>query len=160
TACEQVEHLMIEVLTGLGLRALAESIPGVSAVSVAAILAETGDLTRFDSARAVVKHAGLCPRGNSSGNYRGTTRISGRGRPLLRVAAWRAAFAALTHNEVYAARYRHLTSREANQLNPNQARVAIAAALLRQLFVVITTATPWNPDIAAGRTRPAERTAA
>ncbi len=160
TACEQVEHLMIEVLTGLGLRALAESIPGVSAVSVAAILAETGDLTRFDSARAVVKHAGLCPRENSSGNYRGTTRISGRGRPLLRVAAWRAAFAALTHNEVYAARYRHLTSRDTNQLNPNQARVAIAAALLRQLFVVITTNTAWNPDIAAGRTRPAERTAA
>ena len=160
TTCAQVEHLMIEVLTGLGLHDLAESIPGVSAVSVAAILAETGDLTRFDSARAVVKHAGLCPRENSSGNYRGATRISGRGRPLLRVAAWRAAFAALTHNEVYAARYRHLTSREANQLNPNQARVAIAAALLRQLFVVITTNTAWNPDIAAGRTRPAERTAA
>ena len=160
TACEEVEAAMIEVLTGLGLHQLAGSIPGVSAVSVAAILAETGDLTRFDSARAVVKHAGLCPRENSSGNYRGTTRISGRGRPLLRVAAWRAAFAALTHNEVYATRYRHLTSRETNQLNPNQARVAIAAALLRQLFIVITTATPWDPDIAAGRTRPAERTAA
>ncbi len=160
TACEQVEAAMIEVLTGLGLHELAGSIPGVSAVSVAAILAETGDLTRFDSARAVVKHAGLCPRENSSGAYRGATRISGRGRPLLRVAAWRAAFAALTHNEVYAARYRHLTSREANRLNPNQARVAIAAALLRQLYVVITTATPWNPDIAAGRTRPVERTAA
>ncbi|UPW10359.1 IS110 family transposase [Gordonia terrae] len=160
SACEQVESAMIEVLTGLGLHELAGSIPGVSPVSVAAILAETGDLTRFDSARALVKHAGLCPRENSSGNYRGTTRISGRGRPLLRVAAWRAAFAALTHNEVYADRYRHLTSRETNQLNPNQARVAIAAALLRQLFVVITTATPWNPDIAAGRTRPAERTAA
>ena len=80
--------------------------------------------------------------------------------PPGELAAWRAAFAALTHNEVYAARYRHLTSREANRLNPNQARVAIAAALLRQLYVVITTATPWNPDIAAGRTRPVERTAA
>ena len=160
TACGQVEAAMIELLTGLGLHELADSIPGVSPVSVAAILAETGDLTRFDSARAVVKHAGLCPRENSSGSYRGTTRISGRGRPLLRVAAWRAAFAALTHNEVYATRYRHLTSRETNRLNPNQARVAIAAALLRQLYVVITTDTPWNPDIAAGRTRPAERTAA
>ena len=66
----------------------------------------------------------------------------------------------LQTNKVYAARYRHLTSRDTNQLNPNQARVAIAAALLRQLFVVITTNTAWNPDIAAGRTRPVERTAA
>ncbi len=114
-------------------------------MSVAAILAETGNLARFDSARAVVKHAGLCPRENSSGAYRGTTTISGRGRPLLRVAAWRAAFAALTHNEVYATRYRHLTNRETSTLKPNQARVAIAAALLRQLFVVITTATPVEP---------------
>ncbi|WP_159441570.1 IS110 family transposase [Gordonia westfalica] len=160
TQCDTAETHMLAVLTDLGLDELAGSIPGVSKVSVAAILAETGNLARFDSARAVVKHAGLCPRENSSGAYRGTTTISGRGRPLLRVAAWRAAFAALTHNEVYATRYRHLTNRETSTLKPNQARVAIAAALLRQLFVVITTATPWNPDIAAGRTRPAERTAA
>ena len=42
TACEQVEAAMIEVLTGLGLHELAGSIPGVSAVSVAAILGKDG----------------------------------------------------------------------------------------------------------------------
>ncbi|MGH8829301.1 MAG: transposase, partial [Jiangellaceae bacterium] len=62
---DQVEALMVAILDDLDLTRLVTTIPGVSAVGAAAILAETGDLTRFDSARAVVKHAGLCPRENT-----------------------------------------------------------------------------------------------
>ncbi|MCF3941523.1 IS110 family transposase [Gordonia tangerina] len=158
--CDDVATRMLEVLTELHLATLADSIPGITAVSVAAILAETGDPTRFTSARAVVKHAGLCPRENSSGNYTGTTRISGRGRPRLRLAAWRAVFGALAHNEVYAHRYRHLTTRADNPLTDNQARIAIAAALLRQLHTMITTTTGWNPALAGPAPSTTERTAA
>ena len=147
---EQVEALMVAVLDSLGLTGLVTSIPGLSAVGAAAILAETGDLTRFDSGRAVVKHAGICPRENSSGHYAGKTMISGRGRPLLRVAAWRAVWGALPHNPVLAARHAHLTGRAANPLTDAQARIAVAGSLLRQLFVVVTTRTAWNPDLAAG----------
>lgn len=89
-ALGKVEGRMLGVLDELHLRRLTESIPGVSAIGVAAILAEAGDLTRFASARSLVKHAGLCPRENSSGAYAGQTHISGRGRPLLRIAAGRA----------------------------------------------------------------------
>lgn len=151
---DHVETLMVGVLDELGLTALARSIPGLSAVGAAAILAETGDLTRFDSARALVKHAGLCPRENSSGTFTGKTTISGRGRPLLRVAAWRATIGALQHNPVLAARYRHLTTRADKPLKPTQAHVAVAGSLLRQLFIVLTTGTPWDPDIAAGKVHP------
>lgn len=149
----QVEARMVDILEDLDLTALVTTIAGLSAVGAAAILAETGDLSRFDSARAVVKHAGLCPRENSSGAYVGKSRISGRGRPLLRLAAWRAAWGAVHGNEVLAARYRHLTSREKNRLTDAQARVAIAGSLLRQLHAVITTRTAWNPDLAAGHPR-------
>lgn len=148
--CTQTETLMLEILEDLQLTELVTSIPGVSVVGASAILAETGDLTRFDSARAVVKHAGLCPRENASGTYTGTTRISGRGRPRLRVAAWRATWAALRHNEVYAARYAFLIHRDSNPLTDQQARIAIAGALLRQLYVVVTTRTAWDPVAAAG----------
>ena len=145
---------MVEVLDQLELTDLATTIPGLSAVGAAAILAETGDLTRFDSARAVVKHAGLCPRENTSGTHAGKSTISGRGRPLLRVAAWRAVWGALPHNPVLAARHAHLTGREHNQLTDAQARTAVAGSLLRQLYVVITTRTAWNPAIAAGQVDP------
>jgi hypothetical protein len=56
----------------------------------------------------------------------------------------------LRHNPVYTARYTHLTTRAANPLRPGQARAAIAAALLRQLFVVVTRRIVWDPAIAAG----------
>jgi transposase len=105
-----VETRMVEVLDELGLTKLVSSIPGLSAVGAAAILADTGDPTRFSSARALVNHAGLCPRDNASGAYRGKTGISLRGRPQLRLAAWRAVWAALLNNRVLAARYAHLTA--------------------------------------------------
>lgn len=148
-----VEARMVGVLDELELTELVTSIPGVSAVSAATILAEAGDLTRFSSARALVKHAGLCPRDNASGHYQGTTTISGRGRPELRLAAWRATFGALRHNTVLAARHAHLTTRPDNPLKDPPARVAVAGSLLRQLHAVVTNRTAWDPQIAAGLLR-------
>jgi transposase len=107
---------------------------------------------RFATARALVKHAGLCPRDNSSGAAQGKTSISGRGRPGLRVAAWRAVWAAMPNNPVMAARFAHLTTRQDNRLARQQARTACAAALLRWIHVVVTRRVTWDPAIAAGGT--------
>lgn len=145
-----VEARMIGVLDALDLTDLVCTIDGLSAVGAAAILAEAGDPARFDCARTWVKHAGLCPRANESGTFAGQTKTSRRGRPGLRTAAWRAVWGAVHHNPVYAARYTHLRTRTDNPLRDGQARAAIAAALLRQLFVVVTRRVPWNPAIAAG----------
>ena len=51
---------------------------------------------------------------------------------------------------VHAARYRHLTSRQTNRLKPTQAQIAVAAAILRQVYAVVTTGQAWDPHIAAG----------
>jgi transposase len=155
TRLVETETRMVEVLDELGLTEQVTSIPGVSAVGAAAMLAETGDLTRFDSPRALVKHAGLCPRDNTSGTFHGRSRISRRGRPRLRLAAWRAVWGALNHNPVMAARYRHLTTRQHNRLTDGQARAAIAAALLRWLHVVVTQRVSWDAAIAGAGALPA-----
>jgi transposase len=149
TRLAEVEARMTAVLDELGLTAYVTSIPGVSAVGAAAMLAETGDPARFDSPRALVKHAGLCPRDNTSGTFTGRSRISRRGRPRLRLAAWRAAWGALQHNPVMAGRYRYLTTRDHNRLTDGQARAAIAAALLRWMHVVVTRRVHWDAAIAA-----------
>lgn len=158
-AIAEIEARMVAVLDELHLTHLVATIPGLSAVSAAAILAETGDPARYDSPRTWVKHAGLAPRANESGTFRGQTKTSGRGRPGLRTAAWRAIWGALPHNPVWSARRDALTSRGTNQLHDGQARAAAAAALLRQLFVVITKRVAWDPAIAAGTTAPREVTA-
>jgi transposase len=56
-------------------------------------------------------------------------------------------------NPVYAARYRHLTTREKNKLKATQAQTVIAAAIVRHLHAVITTGQRWDPLIASHGTR-------
>jgi transposase len=145
-----VQARMLEVLDQLGLTELVCSIGGLSAVGAAVILAETGDLTRFASARSVVKHAGLNPTENTSATMRGQTRVSHRGRPQLRAAAWRAAWGALLHNPVLGAKFAHLTTRDTDRLAAGQARAACAAALLRWLYAVVTKRQPWDQQVASG----------
>jgi transposase len=70
------ETRMGVVLDDLGLTGLVTTIDGLTVTGAAAILAETGDSARFATARALVKHAGLCPRDNSSGAAQGKTSIS------------------------------------------------------------------------------------
>jgi len=70
------------------------SITGISPVGAAAILAQTGDPRRFATARALVKHAGLAPREKLSGAFVGRTKLTGQGRPGLRLAAWRTVWGA------------------------------------------------------------------
>jgi transposase len=149
----ETERRMTAVLGDLGLTELATSMTGLSPVGAAAILAETGDPRRFATGRAVVKHAGLAPREKLSGTFTGRTRLTGQGRPGLRLAAWRAVWAAQRANPVYRARYQHLTTREQNQLTPTQAQTVIAAAILRQLHAVITTGQAWDPAAATHGTR-------
>jgi transposase len=157
---DEVETRMLGVLDALELTELLDSIPGVSLIGAAAVLAETGDPARFTSARALVKHSGLCPRENSSGEHRGRSRLSGRGRPELRTAAWCAAWGAQHANPVLAARHAHLTGRERNRLSDGQARAACAATLLRWLHAIVTRRVPFDADIAAGRRQPLPASAA
>ena len=150
----ETENRMLAVLDELGLTELAASIDGMSALSAAVILAEAGDPARFASGRALVKHAGLNPSQHESATMKGQSRISRRGRPGLRAAAWRATWGALQGNAVLRARYDHLTGRGESRLAAGQARVACAAALLRWLWAVITTGQAWDCRIAAGESAP------
>src|SRR5689334_19819243 len=69
TRLADTEARMLTVLDELWLTDLVTSIPGISALGAAAILAQTGDPRRFATARALVKHAGLAPREKLSGSF-------------------------------------------------------------------------------------------
>ena len=154
TRLAEVETRMVEVLDELGLTEdYVTSIPGVSAVGAAAILAETGDPAGFDSPRALVKHAGLCPRDNASGTFHGRSRISRRGRPGLRLAAWRAVWGALAHNPVMAARYQHSDHPKSQSAHrtvrpepPSPPRCCVGST------VIVTRRVSWDAAIAGAGT--------
>ena len=161
-----VEADMVMVLGELGLSRLGD-IPGLSAVGAAAILAETGDPRRYDSSSSLVKHAGLSPSENASGAFEGQAHMSRRGRPGLRLAAWRAVWPMLRLNPVMAAKYAALTqaadAAAAADAGPQQARaaaaararrararVACAASLLRWIYSMVVHGTSRDAAVASG----------
>jgi transposase len=150
------ETRMCTVMEEPGLADLVTTIAGLTVIGAAAILAETGGPARFATPRALDGHAGLSPRDNASGAAQGKTSISGRSRPGLRLAAWRAVWAAMPDNPVMAARSGYLTTRQDNRLARQQARTACAGALLRWIHVMVTRHVAWDPAIAVG-TAPAHQ---
>jgi transposase len=148
----RLEGQMIALLEELGVdHERICQIPGLTPAGLAAILAETGDLRRYESSSSVVKHAGMSPARNESAGFHGKTKMSRRGRPALRLAAWRATWAVLRHCDVLAAKHAALTSRDTNRLADGQARVACAASLLRWIYALTVHGTCWDPKIAAGQ---------
>src|ERR1700761_9042575 len=167
------EAEMRAVLGGeLGLSRLGD-IPGLTLTGAAVILAEAGDPRRYETSKSLVKHAGLSPADTSSGAFEGASRISRRGRPGLRTAAWRAVTPLLLHNPVMAAKYQAMVcaaedaaraaaaaarpgSAQAAQAGraaraaQAKARVACAAALLRWLYFMTVHDAGWDPVAASG----------
>jgi transposase len=127
-------------------------------------LAETGDPRRYDSSSSLVKHAGLSPSENASGVFAGQAHISRRGRPGLRLTAWRAVWPMLRLNPVMAAKYAALTQSADADAGPQQARaaaatartrrararVACAASLLRWIYSMVVHGTSWDAAVASG----------
>ena len=60
------------------------SIPGIAENTLSLILAEIGDISRFDDVKEIQKMSGLGLVTCSSGKHKGETRISHRGRKKLR----------------------------------------------------------------------------
>ena len=82
------------------------TIPGVGLVTGAAILAEIGDVLRFESEDKLVAYAGIDASVYQSGQFQaGSMHMSKRGSPYLRLALWQAASMCLQHNEELRAYY-------------------------------------------------------
>ena len=169
-----VEAEMRAVLGGeLGLSRIGD-IPGLTLTGAAVILAETGDPRRYETSKSLVKHAGLSPADTSSGAFEDISRISRRGRPGLRTAAWRAVLPLLLHNPVMAAKYQAMVcaaedaaraaaaaarpgSAQAAQAGRAaraaraKARVACAAALLRWVYFMTVHDVGWDLAASGGQ---------
>lgn len=114
------------------------SIQGIGIVSAAMFVGEVGDINRFDSYEQIRRYAGLNLVENSSGNHKGKTTISKRGRSLLRSILYRMAFTMVNKNNELKELYKYLTTRKENQLKKKQAIVAVIGKILQIIYVVVT----------------------
>ena len=117
------------------------SIPGVGLPTGAAILAEIGDVSRFESEEKLVAYAGIDASVHQSGQFNATqTHMSKRGSPYLRLALWQAASMSILHNDELKAYYHK--KRAEGKLH----RVAVGAVcrkLLVRIYVILKENRPY-----------------
>ncbi|HEX8903995.1 MAG TPA: transposase [Longimicrobiaceae bacterium] len=122
------------------------SIPGSDPLYHALTLALVGDFSLYDSPRAVVKLAGSEVNWHESGDWRGKSRISYRGRSLLRAAAYQQARKLVANgNPVYRARFTHLLHRTTRPaLAIRQVYTALGNSYLRTAHQLVIQRKVWE----------------
>jgi transposase len=137
----EVERAQVEALKQVPYSDLLLTIPELAPVTVATILGETGDLSRYRSAAALIKMAGLNLYTLSSGTFCGRTRITKRGRPLLRRIVYLAALRMSKQGRPLA----DFRARLLDRLAKPQITVACCRKLLRLIYAVVRDESAYQP---------------
>ena len=110
------------------------------------ILAEMGDISRFDDVKEIQKLSGLGLVACSSGKHKGETKISHRGRKRLRYWLFQAAKSAVAHAVEFKQLHAYYTTRSMNPLKKMQSLVVIACKILRVSYTILKTGTTYDPQ--------------
>ena len=120
-------------------------ISGMGENTLSGILAEMGDISRFDDAKEIQKLSGLGLVACSSGKHKGETKISHRGRKRLRYWLFQAAKSVVAHAEEFKELHIYYTTRVKNPLKKMQSLIVIACKLLRVIYTILKTGTTYDP---------------
>lgn len=121
-------------------------IKGLGDTIVSGILAEMGDVERFDAAKEIQKLSGLGLVACSSGKHKGQTKISHRGRKRLRYWLFQGAMSVVSHNDAFRQIHEYYTTRAANPLKKMQSLMVIACKLLRIIFTILKTGVRFDAE--------------
>jgi len=110
------------------------SIKGLGTVSVAGLIGEVGDFSKFSTQSEIMKLAGLDLYEISSGKRKGQRRISKRGRSLLRKILFYAAIQMIRKNGIMYEYYARLTGRGMERM---RALIAVSRKLLRIIHAIV-----------------------
>jgi transposase len=110
------------------------SIKGLGIVSVAGLIGEVGDFSKFSTQSEIMKLAGLDLYEISSGKRKGQRRISKRGRSLLRKILFYAAIQMIRKNGIMYDYYARLTGRGMERM---RALIAVSRKLLRIVHAIV-----------------------
>lgn len=132
-------------------------ISGIGENILSGILAEMGDISRFDDVKEIQKLSGLGLVACSSGKHKGETRISHRGRKRLRYWLFQAAKSAVAHAGEFKELHIYYTTRTENPLKKLQSLIVIACKLLRIIYTILKNGTAYDPKKMLKDTRHPEK---
>jgi transposase len=135
---EQVERLdarIAELYTEIDPKQRLKAIPGLGEFLSAAITAHIGDVTRFETSKALISYAGLAPRvKESAGHTKPGQMITKHGSPYLRAWAYLGAACARQYDTELKAYYKRMRARGKHY---NVALCATAARLLERTYDIL-----------------------
>lgn len=117
------------------------TIPGVGPVLSVTIVAEIGEIDRFDNKKQVVSYAGLDPRVRQSGEKETTDAITKEGPPVLRWALGQATLNVVKYDSYLGNFHTRMKDRKHNQ----KALVATARKLLVSMYAMLTKQEEYDP---------------
>jgi transposase len=121
------------------------SIPGVGIVTAAGFLGEVGDISKYNSAKEIVKLAGLNLVEISSGEKTGAKKISRRGNSILRCLLYQCAVVAIAKNS----QIKRYFSYQIKTKNKMKMLVAVQCKLARIMFALLKYEKYYDPEAVA-----------
>lgn len=118
------------------------SLPGVGPTTGAALLAEIGDVQRFDAPEKLVAYAGIDATVYQTGQFEARQmHMSKRGSPYLRHALWQAASMAIQHDDELRAYY---DRKRKEGKSHGTALGAVCRKLLTRVYIVLKENRPYE----------------
>jgi transposase len=119
-----------------------KSIPGVSSKTIAAVISECGDLTRFPNATKFIGYLGLFPTENSSGNSKSVGHLSKRGSSLVKHALYLSSVSCMVHNRELKQYY---DTKRSQGKSKQEGLIAVARKLATIIYSIFRYNTPYDP---------------
>jgi transposase len=144
---DEIEHYAEELLAGYPDYHRLRQLPGVGPIIALTILAEAGDLRRFQHHRQFLKFCGLDLATYQSGQFRGQTKLSKFGNARLRRAFWIAAQVAVRQpNNSFRAKFERYIAKDCGNADlRRKALTAVTAKMARTAHAVVKTGIDYRP---------------
>jgi len=122
---------------------LVTSIKGIGPITACELLIKTANFKRISTAKKAASYAGICPFPNTSGQMVKKARVSPMSDKSLKSLLFMCAKSAVAHNKEYRLYYqkKQLEGKPHYLIMTN-----VANKLLRTVYKVIETKTPWDPN--------------
>jgi len=124
-----------------------QQIPGIGPIHALTVLAEAGDLRRFDHYRQFLKFCGFDLATHQSGQFRGQSKLSKYGNARLRRSFWMAGQVAIRQREnSFRDKYQRYIARDRDNRDlRRKALTAVAAKMARVAYSIIKHETDYRP---------------
>lgn len=138
-----VDEVAQEIEKTNSLIANLKTIPGVAEKTIAALISECGDLTRFPTIPKFIGYLGLFPTENSSGNSKHIGHLSKRGSPLAKHALYMSAVSCLIHNTQLKQLY---DTKRSQGKSKKEALIAVSRKIATIIYSIFKYNIPYNPN--------------